>query len=68
MVGDYEDNAIRTHALGKFRDLLLATMRHPAMLQFLDNDQNAVGHINENYGRELLELHTLGVGERLHAA
>jgi len=62
MVGDYEERAIRPHALGKFCDLLTATMRHPAMLRYLDNEQNAIGHINENYARELLELHTLGVG------
>jgi uncharacterized protein (DUF1800 family) len=62
MVGDYEDQAIRPRALGKFRDLLEATLRHPAMLRYLDNDQNAAGHINENYAREIMELHTLGVG------
>ena len=62
MVGDYEDQAIRPHALGKFRDLLEATLRHPAMLRYLDNDQNAAGHINENYAREIMELHTMGVG------
>jgi uncharacterized protein (DUF1800 family) len=62
MVGDYEDQAIRPHALGHFRDLLEATLRHPAMLRYLDNDQNAVGHINENYAREIMELHTMGVG------
>lgn len=62
MVGDYEDQAIRPRALGRFRDLLEATLRHPAMLRYLDNDQNAVGHINENYAREIMELHTLGVG------
>jgi uncharacterized protein (DUF1800 family) len=61
-IGDYEEQAIRSHALGKFRDLLEATLRHPAMLAYLDNDQNALGHINENYAREILELHTLGVG------
>lgn len=61
MVGDFEDRAIRPRALGRFRDLLVATMRHPAMLRYLDNDQNAAGHINENYARELMELHTLGV-------
>jgi uncharacterized protein (DUF1800 family) len=60
-VGDYE-NTIRAVALGKFRDLLLATAVHPAMLQYLDNAQNAAGHINENYAREIMELHTLGVG------
>jgi uncharacterized protein (DUF1800 family) len=61
LVADYEDQ-IRDHALGKFRDLLLATVVHPAMLQYLDNAQNAAGHINENYAREIMELHTLGVG------
>jgi uncharacterized protein (DUF1800 family) len=60
-VGDYEDT-IRAHALGKFRDLLVASATHPAMLQYLDNAQNAAGHINENYAREIMELHTLGVG------
>jgi len=62
MVGDYEDQAIRPRALGRFRDLLEATLRHPAMLRYLDNDQNALGHINENYAREIMELHTMGVG------
>ncbi|MBO9580816.1 MAG: DUF1800 domain-containing protein [Sphingobium sp.] len=61
MVGDYED-VIRAHALGKFRDLLEATLRHPAMLRYLDNDQNAAGRINENYAREIMELHSMGVG------
>jgi uncharacterized protein (DUF1800 family) len=60
-VGDYEET-IRAHALGKFGELLTATALHPAMLQYLDNAQNAVGHINENYAREIMELHTLGVG------
>jgi len=62
LVGDYEDKAIRAHALGHFRDLLEATLRHPAMLRYLDNADNAVGHINENYAREIMELHTMGVG------
>jgi uncharacterized protein (DUF1800 family) len=61
LVGDYEENAIRPYALGRFRDLLGATLRHPAMLRYLDNVQNASNHINENYARELMELHTLGV-------
>jgi uncharacterized protein (DUF1800 family) len=61
LVGDYEEHAIRAHALGRFRDLLEATVRHPAMLRYLDNEQNAAGHINENFARELMELHTLGV-------
>jgi uncharacterized protein (DUF1800 family) len=62
MVADYEDRAIRPHALGRFRDLLAATLHHPAMLRYLDNAENASGHINENYARELMELHTMGVG------
>ena len=61
MAADYEERAIRPHALGHFRDLVMATLTHPAMLQYLDNAQNAAGHINENYARELMELHTLGV-------
>lgn len=48
LVGDYEERAIRPHALGRFRDLLGATVRHPAMLRYLDNAQNAAGRINEN--------------------
>jgi uncharacterized protein (DUF1800 family) len=62
LVGDYAEHAIRPHALGHFRDLVMATLTHPAMLQYLDNAQNAAGHVNENYARELMELHTLGVG------
>lgn len=61
LVADYEENAIRPHVLGKFRDLLLATLTHPAMLVYLDNTQNASGAINENYAREIMELHTLGI-------
>ena len=61
MVGDYEET-IRTHALGRYRDLLEATLRHPAMLRYLDNDKNAAGKINENYAREIMELHSMGVG------
>jgi uncharacterized protein (DUF1800 family) len=61
LVGDYEE-MLRGHALGKFRDLLAATALHPAMLIYLDNAQNAVGKINENYAREIMELHTTGVG------
>jgi uncharacterized protein (DUF1800 family) len=60
MIGDYEEQ-LRDHALGRFRDLLAASAHHPAMLVYLDNAQNALNHINENYARELLELHTLGV-------
>ena len=69
--GSFEEVAIRPHTMGRFRDLLGATARHPAMLYYLDNWQNtapgAPGSkgkfegINENYARELMELHTLGV-------
>jgi uncharacterized protein (DUF1800 family) len=62
MLGDFEEQAIRPYALGNFRDLLGATVMHPAMLRYLDNEHNAVGRINENYARELMELHTMGVG------
>jgi uncharacterized protein (DUF1800 family) len=95
MIADYERTAIRPHALGKFRDLLLATAQHPAMLFYLDNwlsvgpnsdvangipkrannnwkqrvrnngqtnqSKGKRNGLNENYGRELMELHTLGV-------
>jgi len=83
----YERDAIRPHVLGKFRDLLEATAKSPAMLFYLDNSSSAAPHafdrlklhpvrarpgeklpplgprrgLNENYGRELMELHTLGV-------
>lgn len=60
-MADYEDRAIRPYALGKFGDLLKATVYHPAMLLYLDNANNKKDHINENYARELMELHTLGV-------
>lgn len=58
---EYEEKTVRPRALGKFRDLLLATVTAPAMLHYLDNAQSGVGRINENYARELMELHTLGV-------
>jgi uncharacterized protein (DUF1800 family) len=59
-LAEYED-AVRSHALGRFRDLVMATVTSPAMLEYLDNAQSAAGRINENYARELMELHTLGV-------
>ncbi|MEM7593969.1 MAG: DUF1800 domain-containing protein [Cyanobacteria bacterium P01_A01_bin.83] len=69
-INDYE-NQIRTHALGNFRDLLGVTARHPAMLIYLDNNKNTAPNnprgkrqkmgLNENYARELMELHTLGI-------
>ncbi|HZQ05052.1 MAG TPA: DUF1800 domain-containing protein [Anaerolineae bacterium] len=52
---------IRKHALGKFRDLLMASAKSPAMLIFLDNVNNVKGVPQENYARELMELHTVGV-------
>jgi uncharacterized protein (DUF1800 family) len=93
LIGSYERDAIRPHVLGHFKDLLLATARHPAMLYYLDNWEsvapesfdvgpfaprrgfvNGVANtiipnglqrlshgVNENYGREIMELHTLGV-------
>lgn len=75
LVGDYERDVIRPNALGKFHDLLAATAKSPAMLFYLDNwlsvDPNADlarrqpqrprRGLNENYARELMELHTLGV-------
>ena len=71
-VGAFEREAIRPHVLGRFSDMLLAVESHPAMLHFLDNAQSVgpnskVGlrqhkGLNENFGREIMELHTLGVG------
>jgi uncharacterized protein (DUF1800 family) len=93
LIGSYERDAIRPYVLGHFKDLLLATARHPAMLYYLDNWesvapgafevgpfaprrgtvngvanailpnglQNLAHGLNENYGREIMELHTLGV-------
>ena len=93
LIGSYERDAIRPHVLGHFKDLILATARHPAMLYYLDNwesvapgafeigpfapDRGIVNGVpnsvipspfarqahglNENYGREVMELHTLGV-------
>jgi uncharacterized protein (DUF1800 family) len=70
-VGAYEQEAIRPHTMGRFRALLGATAKHPAMLFYLDNWQNSAPNssrrrgkfegINENYAREVMELHTLGV-------
>ena len=60
-LAEYEQQAVRAHALGRFSDLVMATATSPAMLEYLDNAQSAAGKINENYARELMELHTLGV-------
>jgi len=75
LVTEYERDVIRPHVLGNFRDLLEATAKSPAMLFYLDNWQSVGTYVpqprggnkqarrglNENYGRELMELHTLGV-------
>jgi len=76
LAGSYERDVIRTHVLGRFEDMVRASATHPAMLFYLDNFQsigptsrgagpgragNARRGLNENYARELLELHTLGV-------
>ena len=84
LLSSYERDAIRPHVLGHFKDLLLATARHPAMLFYLDNWESMTSGgldvgpfaanpglaqqlarvargLNENYGREVMELHTLGV-------
>ncbi len=58
----YDAQVIRRHALGKFSDMLIASARHPAMLSYLDNASSDKDAPNENYARELLELHTVGVG------
>jgi uncharacterized protein (DUF1800 family) len=66
-IGNYEERAIRPYALGHFRDLLFAVAKHPAMLVYLDNTQNTASartgadRLNENFAREVMELHTLGV-------
>ncbi|ATB39658.1 hypothetical protein CYFUS_005103 [Cystobacter fuscus] len=73
MVMSFERDALRPHVFGRFRELLAATASHPAMLYYLDNwrsagegstpgkGKKASTGLNENYARELLELHTLGV-------
>jgi uncharacterized protein (DUF1800 family) len=77
LIADYERKAIRPYVLGRFRELLGATARHPAMAFYLDNwlsvspsadgraripgTRKPVAGLNENYARELMELHTLGV-------
>ena len=76
LIGNYEDNAIRPYVMGRFRDLLGATAKHPAMSFYLDNwlsisptadsrtrvpgTRKTTAGLNENYARELMELHTLG--------
>ena len=72
IAGAYEREAIRPHVFGRFYDMLLAVETHPAMLLYLDNAQSIGPHsrsnrfnkrgLNENLAREIMELHTLGVG------
>ncbi|MYF96125.1 MAG: DUF1800 domain-containing protein, partial [Holophagales bacterium] len=57
-----QNRTLRTHATADFKSLVLAVMRDPAMLVYLDNRENVKDHPNENFGRELLELFTMGVG------
>ncbi len=59
---DRQNEMLRANASGDFRDLLLGILKDPAMLVYLDNGENIKDHPNENFGRELLELFTLGVG------
>jgi uncharacterized protein (DUF1800 family) len=62
LTSGYEMQAIRPHVFGRFHDLLMATAKSPAMLVYLDNRlSSSIRGINENYARELMELHTLGV-------
>ena len=61
LVASYERDTIRPRIWGRFEDLLLATAKSPAMLWYLDNARSRRDAINENYARELMELHTLGV-------
>jgi len=60
-IADYDRDVIRPRVWGKFEDLLMATAKSPAMLFYLDNARSRGGALNENYARELMELHTLGV-------
>ncbi len=57
-----QNELFRAHASGSFRDLLIGILKDPAMLVYLDNGENIKTHPNENFGRELLELFTMGVG------
>ena len=57
----YDRDVIRKYAFGRYRDMLLTAMKHPAMLSYLNNDMSTWDAPNENLGRELLELHTVGI-------
>ncbi|HVU74004.1 MAG TPA: DUF1800 domain-containing protein [Mycobacteriales bacterium] len=58
----HDNVVIRRHALGRFEDMLIASTKSPAMLLYLDNASSTGDNPNENLGRELLELHTVGLG------
>jgi uncharacterized protein (DUF1800 family) len=58
---DYDFNVTRKYAFGTFADMLKASAKHPAMLTYLDNRSSTKAHPNENYARELMELHTVGM-------
>lgn len=62
-----QNNTLRRLALGKFGDLLHAVAKDPAMLIYLNNQQNKKGHPNENFAREVMELFTLGIGNYAEA-
>jgi uncharacterized protein (DUF1800 family) len=64
----YDNEVIRAHALGRYADMLLASARHPAMMKYLDNANSQKKSVNENYGRELLELHTVGLDAKYSEA
>jgi uncharacterized protein (DUF1800 family) len=58
---DYENSVIRKNVFTSFKEMLLSSAHHPAMLIYLDNNTSRAHAINENYAREIMELHTLGV-------
>jgi hypothetical protein len=58
---NYEETVIRPNVFGKFANMVFASARHPAMLDYLDNQISKANNWNENYARELMELHTVGV-------
>lgn len=59
-VPDYEEKVVRPYVFGKFKQMLYASATHPAMLEYLDNFKSKANNWNENYAREVMELHTLG--------
>ncbi len=62
------DKVVRSHALGRFEDMLVACVLHPAMGCYLDNAKSTAADTNENLGRELLELHTVGLTQNYSEA